>query len=102
VRPTTPHPSPSNKPRNPYHRHIHAMLCEDIDSAPSQSSPLTKSKLDQYHDLVIHDLRSHDPAEAPVCVLCRTESHRFKACPLLNNDSFLRGFAICMCTTMSK
>jgi hypothetical protein len=36
-------------------------------------------------------------------VLCKTESHRFKECPLLNDGTlFLLGFAIRMCTTMSK
>jgi hypothetical protein len=63
---------------------------------------LTDQQLDRHHDLVVRELCSHDPSKAPICALCKTESHRFKECPLLNDDAFLRGFAVRMCTTVLK
>jgi hypothetical protein len=87
-----------NKPRNPYHRHIRSML----SAPPDTATPLTDLQLDQHHELIVNELRSHDPGAAPICAICKTESHRFKECPLLNDDTFLRGFAIRMCTTVSK
>jgi hypothetical protein len=43
-----------------------------------------------------------DPSEAPICALCKTKSHRVKECPLLNDATFLCGFAIRMCTRVFK
>jgi hypothetical protein len=94
-------PHNANKNRNPYHRHIRSMISEsapDTDTTPT----LTDTQLDHHHELVVRELRSRDPGEAPICALCKTESHRFKECPLLNDSTFLRGFAIRMCTTLSK
>jgi hypothetical protein len=82
----------SNKPaRNPYHCHIHSMLSVNVNNT---DTTLTDQQLDRHHDLVVRELCSHDPSKAPICALCKTKSHRFKECPLLNDDAFLRGFAV--------
>jgi hypothetical protein len=94
-------PNTGQKPRHPYHRHIRSMLSDSVPDSDVTPS-LTSSQLDLHHELVIRELRSHDPGAAPVCAICKTETHRFKDCPLLSDPTFLHGFAIRMCTTVSK
>ena len=98
-----PHLPPPNgqKNRNPYHRQIRSLLGDTIPD-PNTDPSLTPTQLDLHHELVINQLRSHDPGAAPICAICKTETHRFNDCPLLNDATFLKGFAIRMCTTVSK
>jgi hypothetical protein len=98
--PVTPPAAPTPH-RNPYHCHVCEVIREENPSAAAPST-LTSTDLDNHHDAVIRELRAHDPSEAPICALCKTKSHRFKECPLLNDETFLRGFTIRMCTTVSK
>jgi hypothetical protein len=88
--------TPGAPHRNPDNRHVREMISKTLPST------LTPAEYDQHYEAVIHELRAHDPTEAPICALCKTESHRFKECPFLNDDTFLCGFAIRMCSTVSK
>jgi hypothetical protein len=93
-----------NKPRNPYHRRIRTLLSDEENfHSDREPSTLTITEYDTLSDIAIREVRTHDdPTAAPICVFCKTETHRFKECPLMNDTAFLRSFAIRMCTTVAK
>jgi hypothetical protein len=89
---------------NPYQRHHIKQLLTDANSEHTiHESTLTADEYNQLTEVVINEVWTHDAVpDVPICVFCKTETHRFKECPLMNDSAFLRSFAICMCTTMTK
>jgi hypothetical protein len=100
--PTKQLPRPPRPPEGPairkpfYPRRVNQMLT----GIPNDDTPTDYTDLS---DRVIAQMQAgHDPSTNP-CILCRDgEIHRFKDCPLLQDDNFKTSFIIKMVTGVSK
>jgi hypothetical protein len=91
----------SSKPSYPYRRRVNALL----DSLTEDNAPDGSIDFGQYTDYVIHHVSNtttSDPTQINPCILCREDAHKFDACPLLNNDEFMKGFIIKLVTGISR
>jgi hypothetical protein len=88
----------SNKPNYPYCRRVNALI-DSLTEDDHSDSPIN---FGQYADYIIHQVTNSDPTQTNPCILCREDAHKFDACPLLNNDEFMKGFIIKLVTGISR